>query len=191
MIEILLEAERNLTMGLLDHAEKLYWQAIESDPQNAIAVVGLARVALERGDDRTAYAFAIQALSLDPENATAVRLETRLAEVMTTRGEVVERPAMAIEAAARAQTAGREELERAARLAPAPAPPQADYPGDRPLGADPAPGPHAETAALEPTPEPVPDDARSHWRPGLFRRLAGRPGRSPQDNGADRDGGAR
>jgi len=107
VIEILLQAERQLTMGLVDQAEKLYWQAIEADPRNAIAVVGLARVAIERADDRTAYAFAVQALAIDPENAAALRLEARLAEVMAARGEPVSRPPFAVAAGetARARTA--------------------------------------------------------------------------------------
>jgi thioredoxin-like negative regulator of GroEL len=82
VIEPLLEAERNLNMGLLDHAERLYRQVAEHDPRNAIAVVGLARVAIERGDDRAAHALAREALALDPQNAAAVRLEARLAEML-------------------------------------------------------------------------------------------------------------
>jgi thioredoxin-like negative regulator of GroEL len=82
MIEPLLEAERNLNMGLLDHAERLFAQVVEHDPRNAIAVVGLARVAIERGDDRRAHALARQALAIDPENVAAVRLEARLVEVL-------------------------------------------------------------------------------------------------------------
>lgn len=89
MIELLLQAERALTVGLLDQAEQIYRQAIERDPQNAIAVVGLARVAVERGDDRTGYEFARGALEIDPENAVARRLAHRLAEVMTNRDEAV------------------------------------------------------------------------------------------------------
>src|SRR5205807_6023850 len=87
MMELLLQAERQLSVGQLDAAERLYWQAIENDPKNSIAVVGLARVSLDRGDDRTAYQFARKALEIDAENAAALRLVARLGEVMTFRGE--------------------------------------------------------------------------------------------------------
>ena len=93
MIEIILEAERALTTGQLDQAERLYRQAAELDPRNSIAVVGLARVALDRGDEREAYTLARQALEIDPENAAGQRLAERLEEVMRFRGE--EPPALA------------------------------------------------------------------------------------------------
>src|SRR6185436_8821324 len=54
---------------------------------SSIAVVGLARVALERGDDRTAYLEAQRALAIDPENDAARRMVSRLGEVMAARGE--------------------------------------------------------------------------------------------------------
>jgi thioredoxin-like negative regulator of GroEL len=87
MIEILLQAERQLTVGMVDHAERLFAQVLEADPRNGIAVVGLARVALERGDETDAYRLAARALELDPENAAAQRLTTRLAEVFAHRGQ--------------------------------------------------------------------------------------------------------
>jgi tetratricopeptide (TPR) repeat protein len=90
MMELLLQAERTLAMGRLDDAERLYRKALEADPRNAIAVVGLARLSIERGDDREAYGLAGRALALDPENAAAIRLAMRLHEVLRARGESVE-----------------------------------------------------------------------------------------------------
>jgi tetratricopeptide (TPR) repeat protein len=87
MIELILEAERALSVGQLEQAERLYRQAADLDPRNSIAVVGLARVALDRGDDRGAYTLARQALDIDPENAAGQRLADRLEEVMRYRGE--------------------------------------------------------------------------------------------------------
>lgn len=86
MIEQLLQAERALAVGLVDQAEALYRQAVARDSRNGIAVVGLARVALERGDEPRALELARQALEIDPENAAAQRLEARLVEVMAFRG---------------------------------------------------------------------------------------------------------
>ena len=79
MIEILLQAERALTAGAFDQAERLYTQAIEVDPRNAIALVGLARVTLARAEAQ-ALEHVRRALALDPENAAALRLEARLGE---------------------------------------------------------------------------------------------------------------
>lgn len=87
MIEALLQAERLLVHGQVDQAEQIYSSAFAQDPNNAIAVVGLARVALERGDERLAYEHARRALEIDPQNDAAVRLEARLAEVFAGRGE--------------------------------------------------------------------------------------------------------
>ena len=89
MIELLLEAERALSFGRVDEAERLYRQVAAADPGNSIAVVGLARVALEHADDAGAYILASKALTIDPENEAAQRLVTRLDEVMRTRGETV------------------------------------------------------------------------------------------------------
>src|SRR5687767_3492899 len=92
MIEALLQAERLLVHGMVDQAEGIYQRAIEQDPQNAIAVVGLARVALERGQERLAYERAREALAIDPQNVAAQRLEARLAEVFAERDRPAEPP---------------------------------------------------------------------------------------------------
>lgn len=87
MMETLVEAERALTHGLVDKAERLFRQVRENDPKSSIAVMGLARVALERGDDATAYLHARAALAIDADNPAAKHLVMRLAEVMEGRGE--------------------------------------------------------------------------------------------------------
>jgi Tfp pilus assembly protein PilF len=89
VIEVLLQAERALSAGLVDQAERLYRQAIAADPRNSIAVVGLARVALERADDARALQLAWRAQAIDPENVAAARLAARMEEVLTARGETL------------------------------------------------------------------------------------------------------
>jgi thioredoxin-like negative regulator of GroEL len=95
MIELLLQAERAMSVGLIDRAEALYIQVSEADPQNSIAVVGLARVALERGDEAGALSLARRALVIDAENAAAARMVERLEEVLRYRGEDLPPPAPA------------------------------------------------------------------------------------------------
>ena len=87
MIELLLQADRLLTVDLIDKAQATYQRVVDQDPNNAIAVVGLARCALAQGDDQGAYALAARALAIDPENDMARRMEARMAEVLTYRGE--------------------------------------------------------------------------------------------------------
>jgi hypothetical protein len=74
MFELLLQADRALANGALDQAERTYWQLVDLDPTNAIAVAGLARVWLGRGDERSARTFADRALSIDPDSIAARRV---------------------------------------------------------------------------------------------------------------------
>ncbi len=94
MIEQILEADRNLQVDQVTKARDIYGRVVELDPGNAIAVVGLAKCALAEGDDGQAYRLASRALQIDPENDMARRMEARLSEVLATRGEPVERPAV-------------------------------------------------------------------------------------------------
>jgi tetratricopeptide (TPR) repeat protein len=147
VIELILQAERALSVGQLEQAERLYRQAAQADPRNSIAVVGLARVALDRGDDRGAYTLARQALDIDPENAAAQRLADRLDEVMRYRGEeppVVEATAPSVEA-----------LTPAGRAAPGPAaPPESTAPAPPTPPAPPAKGPPPLAAKPATAPRP-------------------------------------
>ena len=86
MIELLIQAESALSLGLLDRAETLYRQVAAADPRNSIAVVGLARVALERRGELEALELARQALTIDAENWAAQRMVQRLEEVLAFRG---------------------------------------------------------------------------------------------------------
>ena len=82
MFELLLQADRALADGALDQAEKTYWQLVDLDPTNAIALTGLARVAIERGDETAARQYADKALSIDPDS-TAAR---KILEILTHEG---------------------------------------------------------------------------------------------------------
>jgi thioredoxin-like negative regulator of GroEL len=92
MIELMIEAERALGIGLLDQAERLYGQVVAADPRNSIAIVGLARVALERGHERVAFVEARRALAIDPENPMASHLVMRMSEILRARGESLPAP---------------------------------------------------------------------------------------------------
>ena len=98
MFELLLQADKALADGSLDKAERTYWQLIDLDPSNAIAVAGLARVALERGDETSARAFADQALAIDPESIAARRVIDTIAHTGPTRDDdAMELPLLAAE----------------------------------------------------------------------------------------------
>ena len=92
MIEQLLQADRLLAVDQVDAAEAIYRRVSELDPMDAIAVVGLARCALARGDDHAAYELSARALEIDPADDMARRMEARLSEILETRGETVSRP---------------------------------------------------------------------------------------------------
>ena len=74
MIERLLAADGALARDELDHAERLFRQVADADPRNAIALVGLARVALRRGERDSARRDLERALEIDPDEAAARRL---------------------------------------------------------------------------------------------------------------------
>jgi len=80
-----IQADRLLTYGLLDQAEKLYEEVLAAEPGNVEVAFGLARVALERGDEQLAYERVRLALKINPRFDDAVRLEQRLAEIIATR----------------------------------------------------------------------------------------------------------
>ena len=135
-------------MGLVDQAERLYRQAADADPRNSIAVVGLARVALERGDDAEAWRQAKRALEIDPENATAQRLVARLEEVFAHRGQALPEPTPGCDACV-AEPAPRPSPTR--RRVPAPGTPCRRRAR---AGSSPAPTPAAPAPAPAPAPRP-------------------------------------
>jgi tetratricopeptide (TPR) repeat protein len=141
MIELLLQAEGALSVGLLDRAETLYRQVASADPRNSIAVVGLARVALERGGQPEALELARRALAIDPENVAAQRLVQRLEEVLAFQGV---------------------DTTPATGAAPAGASPA----GAQPVGAPPEPEPSFET----PPPASPPEPARRSFLDRVLRR---------------------
>jgi hypothetical protein len=93
--ELLLTAERLLTVDLVDLAEAKYRQAAAAAPRASAPVVGLARCALARGDDHEAWRLAARAHGLDPADDMARRMEARMAEILRTRGETPGRPSPA------------------------------------------------------------------------------------------------
>jgi tetratricopeptide (TPR) repeat protein len=157
MIELLLGAERALAAGLVDQAERLYRQAADGDPRNSIAVVGLARVALERGDEPEAWRQARRALAIDPENVAAQRLAGRLEEIWAYRGESLP------------------EVAGAAGTEPGS---EATAPGDPAVPADPADPADPEVPALRP--ETAPESPRRRAvAPGENRDATSPPPRAP------------
>ena len=147
MIEQLLRAENALALGLLDQAQQIYEQTLAHDPANAIALVGLSRVALEHGDERASLGFARRARLIDPENGQAGRMIDRLEEVIHERGDAIP-----------------QEAPSTTTPMPTPAtPPAATQPPEVPPSPSAA-GPSPSAARPEVAPK----------RRGLLRRLTGR-----------------
>jgi thioredoxin-like negative regulator of GroEL len=90
--ERLLQADRLLVVGLAEQARTIYREVLAAEPNNARAIVALANCEIELGNDRAAYDLAVRALGIDRSNDVARRMEARLAEVMTMRGQRVQRP---------------------------------------------------------------------------------------------------
>jgi hypothetical protein len=82
MIERLLAADDALARGDLDLAERLFRQTAEADARNAIAAVGLGRVAAARNDADGARMWFLRALEIDPDEAAARRLLAALEREM-------------------------------------------------------------------------------------------------------------
>jgi len=80
-----LQADRLLTYGLYEQAEKLYAEVLAAEPENVEAALGLAHVALEQGDEAVAHERARRAVEINPRYDDAVRLEQRLAEIIAAR----------------------------------------------------------------------------------------------------------
>ena len=80
MIERLLAAQRALDAGQLDMAEVIFGQVAEADPRSAIAVTGLADVARRKGRLDDAARLVDRALDIDPDDATAGRMRSEIAE---------------------------------------------------------------------------------------------------------------
>ncbi len=145
MYELLLQADKALADGSLDQAERTYWQLIELDPSNAIAVAGLARVALARGDERLARRLADRAMALDPESVAAKRIVDSV-EHMEADPVETELPDLLPMAAERLEALGRRRGPTSREPADGSAPPEdaaADASKTKPAGASQASAPPA------------------------------------------------
>jgi len=162
VIEQLLQGDRLLQVDQVDKARNIYQRVLDMDPGNAIAVVGLAQCALADGEDERAHELAAKALTIDPENDMARRMEARLAEILATRGESVTRP----EAASTPSSGEMRPIITA--VAPPSSRPDATHATQ--TTPDPA---AAGSASPSPSPTPTPS-TRPAMRKSLFDRLLGR-----------------
>lgn len=121
MIERLLAAQAALDKGMLDTAGRLFDQVAQADPRNAIALVGLAQVALREDRFDDARALAERALELDPDEAAAQRLLREVIGEVATAEPLpeVERPEEATAALLGAQRRYAESVAAAAAAPPA------------------------------------------------------------------------
>ena len=83
MIERLLAAQSAFDRGEIEAAGRLYAQVADADPRNAIAVVGMARVASLEGRFDDARLLVDRALEIDPAEAAARRLLLEIATAPT------------------------------------------------------------------------------------------------------------
>ncbi|MBI2762147.1 MAG: tetratricopeptide repeat protein [Chloroflexi bacterium] len=149
MIELLLVAEGFLAEGDLERAHHLFAQVAEADPRNAIAVVGLARVARRRGLHAHALAEARRALLIDPDEAAAQRLITELTRETTVGADLAGPGASERAPASESEPEAAPESKAAPESEPEPeAAPESEPPPEPP----PEPAP-------EPAPEPEPGNA--------------------------------
>jgi tetratricopeptide (TPR) repeat protein len=190
MIERLLEAERALSAGLLDQAQQLYQRAWEADPHNGIAVAGLARVALERGDEPAAHALVTRALAIDPDNLAAKRLVERLAEIQAARAGKPSEPPKATEPPPPPTSKG----TRKPHVAPpaairtsgsgkgrtTPAPPGPTLPKARPLS------PAKSASKPSPAAEPAAAAPAARARPAARKPAAPKPPKSDESTTKDK-----
>lgn len=83
--EKLAAADRLLLYDLHDQAEATYAELLAEVPTSSEAMFGLARVALERGDEQLAHERVAAAVRLNPRNDDAQRLLSRLTEILAAR----------------------------------------------------------------------------------------------------------